>query len=184
MDRVLKRDIISVLTKALSLIKKQDFLALKGLSNHVIHDASILQNKDSIQIAVVVYALAKILEREKEHGHSVSSHINILIEKALNHLVDNDEEDYRNEIKNLLKKISDTDQQLFMYIQRVIEKANVVKGSNLYKHGISLGRASEILGISQWELMSFVGKTRIADEEKITDVTKRLSFAKKLFGIP
>ena len=183
MDQVLKRDIISVLSKSLSLIKKQDFVAMKELSNHVIHDASILQDQDSLQVAIVVYALAKVLERVKEEGRSIPINVSASIERAMNYLVQNDEEEYRNEIKRIFKQISQKDERLWMYIQNVIEKASVVKGSNIYKHGISVGRVAELLGISQWELMSFIGKTRIADEEAITDVTKRLTFAKKLFKI-
>lgn len=185
MDSEIKKDIVSVLTKALSLIKKEDFLDLKELSNHVIHDASIYQDKDSIQIAVIVYALAKILEREKIKGMHISSKINIELEKALNQLINNNEEKYRYEINHVFQQIHENDEKLYMYIQNIIEKANIAKGKKVYEHGISIARVSEILGISQWDLMSFVGKTRIADEEKgITDINKRLAFAKRLFKVP
>jgi len=184
MDIGIKKDIVSVLTKALSLIKKEDFMALKDLSNHVIHNASIYQDKDSIQVAVIVYALAKILEREKSKGKQISGNINAEIEKAINRLIENNEEKYRYEIGHVFKQIYENDEKLYMYIQNIIEKANIAKGTKVYEHGISIGRVSEILGISQWDLMSFVGKTRIADEEGLTpDISKRLSFAKKLFKV-
>ncbi|MEK6886818.1 MAG: hypothetical protein AABW88_03220 [Nanoarchaeota archaeon] len=184
METDIKKEIVSVLTKALSLIKTENFADLKELSNDVIHNASIYQDKDSIQIAVIVYALAKILEREKSRGKQISGNINAEIEKAINRLINGNEELYRKEINHVFKQIYENDEKLYMYIQNIIEKANIVKGMKVYEQGISIARVSEILGISQWDLMSLVGKTRIADEEGMTrDISKRLSFAKKLFKV-
>ncbi|HIH39378.1 TPA: hypothetical protein HA219_01480 [Candidatus Woesearchaeota archaeon] len=184
MDADIKKEIVYVLTKALSLIKREDFVSLKELSNHVIDNAAIYQDKDSIQVAVIIYSLAKILEREKSSGKQISASLNIEIEKAVSRLIDNDEEKYRKEITHVFRQIHENDEKLYMYIQNIIEKANIAKGTKVYEHGISAGRVSEILGISQWDLMSFIGKTRIADEEGLTpDISKRLSFAKKLFKV-
>lgn len=184
MEKEIKKDIISVLTQSLFLIKKQDFIALKELSNHVIHDASIFQDQDSLQVAVVIYSLGKVLEKAEEEGTKISINVITTIEKALSFLTEDNEESYRTELKKLLQQISERDEEMYLHIQRVIEKANVVKSGKIYSHGISMGRAAEILGVNQWELMSFVGKTRIADkEEDIADINKRLNFAKKLFRV-
>jgi len=43
MDADIKKEIVYVLTKALSLIKREDFVSLKELSNHVIDNAAIYQ---------------------------------------------------------------------------------------------------------------------------------------------
>jgi hypothetical protein len=84
-----------------------------------------------------------------------------------------------------LKNISQSDEKLLMYVQNVIEKAHIAKGGDIYGHGISIARTAELLGVNQWDLMSFVGKTRIADKEEVPkDITKRLTFAKKLFKSP
>lgn len=184
MDSTIKKDIISVLEQAISLIEKNNFVDLKELSNHVIHNASIYQDVDSIQCAVVIYALSKILERTEQEGKKVSSAIIGNLGKAKEHLENNNEDLYRNSMKVILKEISQTDDKLVMFIQNVIEKANIVKGSSMYGHGISIAKAAEIFGTNQWDLMSFVGKTRIADREgESGDITKRLSFAKKLFKV-
>ena len=68
---------------------------------------------------------------------------------------------------------------------KVINKAKINKGSRIYEHGISIGRTSDLMGISQWELMSYVGKTNIEDigeTQKVTSVRKRIAIAKQLFG--
>ncbi|MBN2420788.1 hypothetical protein JXB27_00755 [Candidatus Woesearchaeota archaeon] len=184
MDETIKKDIISMLGEAISLVEKNDFAELKELSNHTIHDASIYQDQDSIQCAVVVYALSKIIERTEEEGRKINATIVEKLRKAKNSLENNKEEQYRNLMRVLLKEIAQTDDKLLMFIQNVIEKANVVKGSKIHGHGISIAKTAEILGINQWDLMSFIGKTRIPDKEEIAgDITKRLSFAKKLFKV-
>ena len=185
MDEAVKRDIFSVLQQTIHFIERADFAALKDLSNYTVNNASTLQDEDSIQVAVIIYALSKILERAKEEHKAISKSIGKSLQKASIYLQKNNVDDYRHEIVNLFSEISKTDQKLLMYVQSVIEKAHIVKGSSIYGQGISIGRAAEVLGINQWDLMSFVGKTRIADrEEPITDVKKRLSFAKKLFRVP
>ena len=184
MEKEVKKDIISVLTQSVFLIKKRDFIALKELSNHVIHNASIYQDKYSLQTAVTIYALSKILERAEQKKQDVPEKV----VQAINHLIEcatnGDDSNFDNCIKNLFTEIGKIDEKFPWHIQTVIEKANVVKGGNLYRHGISLGRVAEILGITQWELMSYVGKTTIADKEKeITDYKSRLALTRRLFNV-
>jgi hypothetical protein len=185
MDKEVKKDIISVLTQALFLIKKEDFLSLKELSNHIIHSASIVQDKYSIQTAVLVYALSKILEREKQKGQKISPTITQLLERLVDSSIQDNEGVFDTVLKELLDQIADIDKNLPWHVQRVIEKAHIVKGSNMYRHGISIGRVANILGLTQWELMSYIGKTRISDKEELgNDVKERLAFTKRLFRVP
>lgn len=183
MDETVKKDILSVLRQAVFLIEKQDFIDLKELSSHVIHNASVMQDQDSLQAAVAVFALSKILVRADEAGKDIAKEIRIYLIKAVNYLDKNDDNSYRNEVKGIFREMSKREKKLFLYIQNAIEKANIVKGSDIYRHGISIGRAAEILGISQWDLMSFIGKTRIADEEEVPYFPERLEFAKSLFKV-
>ncbi len=77
--------------------------------------------------------------------------------------------------------INKIDTKLKLYIEEVISKAKVKKGSKLHEHGLSIARTAEVLGISQWELMNYVGKTTISTVDGV-DVKTRLNFARKLFG--
>ena len=87
--------------------------------------------------------------------------------------------------RDLLKNIGMIDKKLTWYISAVLERAKIVKGSKLYEHGLSVGKAAALLGISQYELMSYIGKTKIIDiyAEEVVPVAKRLAYAKKLFDI-
>ncbi len=61
----IKQDIISIIKDALLAIKQDDTEKLKEISNHTLHDASIFQDKHSTSIAVIVYSLSKIFEKNK-----------------------------------------------------------------------------------------------------------------------
>ncbi len=184
MDEKVKRDIISVLNQTLVLIEKKEYTELKELSNHTIHNASIYQDEDSIQVAVIIYALSKILERAELQNQKLSFNITKTITSALNYISQDNEQSYHSEMDSFAKTIAQSDDKLVMYVQNVIEKAHISKGGSIYGHGISLGRVAEMLGVTQWDLMSFIGKTKIADNEQIfVDAKKRLEYAKKLFKV-
>jgi len=104
-----------------------------------------------------------------------------LIRKARNNLEQNEIDGYRMVIRDLFDFISSLDTKLKLYIEKVINQAQIKKGSKLYAHGISLARAAEILGISQWELMFYIGKTRMADVGGGVGVKQRLNYARGLF---
>jgi molecular chaperone GrpE (heat shock protein) len=184
MDKEVRNDIVSVLSKAIDLIKKEDFISLKEVSNNIIHSASIVQDKYSIQTAVVIYSLSKVLEREKQKDKEIPSKIVNVLQNLLNSVSQNNEKGCDDAIKKILDEIKKIDQALPWHVQRVIEKANIVKGSNMFRHGISVGRVASILGVTQWDLMSYIGKTRIIDkEERVAEYKDRLAFARELFNI-
>ncbi|MFC1753919.1 hypothetical protein ACFL96_11110 [Thermoproteota archaeon] len=181
MNDSVKQDIIYVLNQALQRIKRKDFTTLKDLSNQTIHNASIFQDPDSVSIAVIMYALSKLADRSMEPAYIKK--IKSLIERCLRHLTKEDVESHRVCIKSMFRIISAYDTKFKLYVEEVIEKAQVKKGSKLYEHGISVAKAAEILGIGQWELMSYVGKTSIHDQfTGKVDVKRRIAFARNLFS--
>lgn len=185
MNEKIKEDILSILNRLIDILRikeEKDILEIRGLSNRTIHDASIFQDEDSVAIAVLIYALAKIIQRTQEQVDYQK--LSGIFAFAVDNLNGNRIDAYRQEIKNALSFISNIDAKIKIYIQEVINQAQIKKGSKIYEHGISLSRASYILGISQWELMRYIGKTRIIDRfEEESHLTKsRLDFARKLFS--
>ena len=181
MEATVKEDIISVLEQAVKIIREQRFSDLKELSNHTIHDASIFQDEDSISIAILIYAMSKTIERCCEKGIPYEK-IENLVAKAKDFLKAERDDEYRKTIKSLFEVINTIDDKLKLFVEEVINRARVKKGSKLYEHGISLSRTAELLGISQWELMSYIGKTQIVEfiPEKVP-VRQRLETARGLF---
>ncbi len=179
MNDIIKEDLLSILSNAIEIIKKGDVLGLKELSNHTIHNASIFQDEDSVSIAVIIYSLSKILERGKPDTTQIIN----LMQEGIQNLEKGDGESYKAIIKELFRFVSQVDTKIKLYIEEVVKQAEIKKGSKIYDHGVSLGQAASILGISQWELMSYVGKTRIADVDyERPDVIEKIKFTRGLFG--
>lgn len=184
MNEIVKKDILLILSdiiKILTVKEEKDITEIKELSNHTIHNASIFQDEDSVSIAILIYSLSKIIERKQ--GELNYNNLLNLLKTASKHLTSDDINNYRKIINKMFKFISSVDSKLKLYIEEVINQAQIKKGSKLYEHGISMARAASILGISQWELMSYIGKTNITEialEEPI-DIKTRLKFARGLF---
>jgi CRISPR/Cas system CSM-associated protein Csm2 small subunit len=178
MDERVRIDIIRVLDDSSRMIERSDIIGLKEVSNHTIHNASIFQDEDSVTVAVIMYTLAKIFERENKSDKTIVPIIN----SAKKNLFENNYEVYKENMRKLYDMIKTRDEKNKLYIQEVIEKAGVKKSSLIYEHGVSMGQAASILGVSQWELMEYVGKTNISDTFEPLNLKKRLSVARKLFG--
>ena len=88
---------------------------------------------------------------------------------------------YKFAIKGVFKEIAKTESKIKVYIEEVIHQAQIKKGSKIFEHGISIARASEMLGISQWELMRYIGKTSITEYAGAEITKKRLKIARELF---
>jgi hypothetical protein len=178
MEEVVRKDILEVLDKGLLALENQDSFRLKELSNQVIHNASIFQDEDSVGIAVLMYALSKIIER----GTVDLNNIMQLLKKAKSSIQSYNTEDYRLAIKMAVKKVTEADSRIRMFVNNVIEQAELKKGGKIAMHGVSVARAANMLGISRWELMQYLGHTTFSDEmpEAVT-LADRLSTARQVF---
>jgi len=184
MNEIIRKDILSILSEVISILEvkeEKDVAELRELSNKTVHNSSIFQDEDSISIAIVVYSLSKVIERKQDIDYKS---IIFLLKNSKEDLLKDSIKSYRSNIKKTFNLISKIDSKLRLYVEELIEKSRIKKGSRIYEHGISLARVAELLGISEWELMSYVGKTKIIDVEKEKfDVKSRLNFTRNIFGI-
>jgi len=106
------------------------------------------------------------------------------LKKALQSLEIGDVEKYRHSIKKVFDYIIKFDKKLRLYALNVINQAQIKRGSKLFEHGLSIGRIAELLGLSRWELMRYIGRTNIVDgfREK-TRIKDKINFTRKLFNI-
>jgi len=182
MNDIIKNDILIVLKRIIDILRvkeDRDIAEIMELSNHTIHNCSIFQDEDSVAIAILIYSLSKLIERKQ--GQIKYQNFISLLQGAENLLGQNKIDGYRKNVRKLFDYISSIDSKLKLYIGEVINQAEIKKGGKLYEHGISLARAAEILGISQWELMSYVGKTKLTDIKGGIDIKRRINYARGLF---
>ncbi|HLD06801.1 MAG TPA: hypothetical protein VJC16_04675 [Candidatus Nanoarchaeia archaeon] len=180
MEPPVRQDIIEILSTAIDILSAGgDSAQVRELSDHTIHNASTYQDEDSIAVAVLTYALAKLLAR----GVDIRR-IPLLIRKARDALQRERMKVYKSNMRLALREIARKDAQFTSYIGEVITHAEIKKGEKLYEHGISLAKAAELLGVTQWDLMQYVGKQEMDIPFARTSLRSRIQFAKKLFGAP
>ncbi|MBR9706609.1 hypothetical protein GOV14_06245 [Candidatus Pacearchaeota archaeon] len=162
-----KSHVLKVLKKVNSALTNQDYVKVKQLSEEILHSSSIHQDPDIISVAVIIYSLSKLIERdsykqEKNWQGFYSSYI-----KALNNSIEALEKDniqaFRTEISFIRELIEKLSGRLKKYIEDVFRRAKINKASRLYEHGISMEKTAKILGVSLWELAEYSGKTGVAD---------------------
>ncbi len=183
----MRSDILDVFMHAEKAIMREDIRALKELSNMTIHNASIHQDNYSILTAVLVYTLAKVYERSNYEAFAswgvFCKDCSTWLAQAQHALEDHDDALFEKIIENVFTLMKKLDPKLRQSVQDVLVKARISKASRLYEHGISIGRTAELLGITEYELMEYVGKTYIADvKENVTlGARKRLQVAREIF---
>jgi len=183
MNELIKKDSLKILDRVIQILKSKedkDTIEIKNLSNHTIHNASVFQDQCSISIAVIIYALSKIIERKK-FELNLSKMIRNL-EKARKFLNNDDMYGFSLALKKLFSEISKIDSGLKLYAQHVINEAQVKKGCKLCEHGLSTEKASQVIGVSQWDLMNYLGNTKFKENIAGVDVKSRLKFARGLFS--
>ena len=177
MKEIIKKDILNLLENSINALKKDKLLKLRLISNQVIHNVSIFQDKDSISTAILIYTISKIYKEKNDINELVLPYLKELKRS----LKKNNYDLYRKKIKELLNKMKKYSKTKY-YISEILQQAHVNKASKMYDHGISLSRVSETLGVSMWELMEYIGETSIPDTyEYETNIKNKIEFTRKIF---
>lgn len=160
---------------------------IKLLSDQTIHSATISQDPDNIIVAVLVYSLSKVLEREHYREMEGWAEFYDSMTKDLSLAIQNLEKDdlektriHLGKIRNSLNKISS---DLGRYVKDIFRKAEINKAFKLYEHGLSSEQTAELLGVSLWDLASYIGQSNIGDSKFAISmpVVKRIKIAEDIF---
>ena len=178
--------VIDVLQKVKEAAKNEDVVALNELSNQTIHSSAIYQDTDNILVAVVVYSLAKLIQRKHSFPEKVFNkyfkYYLDTIEFSKVCVEKNDCDIFRNRVQEM-SDVPGLSNELKNSVKEVFRKARINKASKIYEHGISMQATAKLLGISIWELADYVGQGNISDyeENKTEDIKKRAKIAMEIF---
>jgi len=182
-----KRDVLDALQETIFAIEKKQYSDLHMISDHVLHSIVVYQDPELVDLSVAIYSLDKILEKEKYANHpKVKAFVkNILgmFKDAKNSVQKNDHDEYADLLKQVLKCIQDFSKSIKFYIDDLLHFAKIKKGTKLYEHGLSLGRASELVGVAKWDLMPAIGETAIHEQQMASKEInrRRAAFVEKIF---
>lgn len=180
--------LINVMDNSKKYLSIKDSERLRELSNQFIHHLSSHQEEGCITLAVIVYALSKIIERkdyEKVKGwDKFVKKFNASMDLAIKAAREDKTEEYDKYLEMSRKALTSISVNLKPYIQEILRKASINKASKVYEHGISMGRTSKILGITQWELSEYTGQKTVPDNpfNESLSIKKRAQIALDFFS--
>ncbi len=184
MKENVKREIIKDLNKAIQILqqrKQMDVEAMKQLSNQAIEDVALHKDLDVVSITVLFYSIYKVSDciDDEAFDYLIKG-----MENARDALQRNSFGRYNKAIKNLFVTVRGCNAKIKEHFQDVMDAARIKKGAVLLQKGLSLGQAAGLMGLSNWDLQAYAGKTTVLGShiEKI-QAKKRLITAFKLFEV-
>ena len=175
------------LSEAVKLFRQKRILQLRGLSNRLIKEASIEDNFAKAELGVITYALHKI--ESKEHFVNNPKWIKIKnviatdLESVIVAAENNDLKKVIFKLKKVIVDINKIDLSIGHFVQGIFEKAKVKQASLAYSYGLSISQSAELTGADKKELQSYIGFTKMSDEEEESkSLLTRVSELKELIN--
>lgn len=183
-----KENILKILEGTKASIQKGDTVTIKNLSNQTTNTAALTHDSDNIAIAVIIYSISKLLEREGYKKLSGWNEFYNTIFKGIDNIItsikSNDEAKIKESLDCLRNSLVKVSGSLKKQIQDVFRKASINKASKLYEHGISMEKTAKLLGITMFELANYAGQKQEISEAPIVrgiDVKSRIKLAMDMF---
>jgi hypothetical protein len=151
---------------------------LRKLSNEILEDVSLFQDQETISVTVLVYSLYKVFNKRRDlEKESLLK----LLNKSIS-CIDNNQQ-FRTALRHIFDQIKKYDKNIDMNILQILKHSQVKRGLKVYEHGLSIGQAAEIIGVSKWQIMDYLGSSNIIDKDANSRIEcrERLAFARGLF---
>lgn len=184
MKDVVKSEIIKDLNKAIHILqqrKQMNVESMKQLSDEAIEDVALHKDLDVVSITVLFYSIYKVVDclDDESFDYLIKGMTN-----ARDALQANSFGRYNKSIKNMFVTVRGCNAKVKEHFEDVMDAARIKKGAVLLQKGLSLGQAAGLMGLSNWDLQEYAGRTVIlgAHVEKV-QAKKRLLTAFKLFGV-
>lgn len=180
-------NVLRILQETKVALERNDSFSLRSLSNQTVNTSTLTQDSDNIAVAVIVYSLSKIVERQdyKQLPGWKKFYDNVLLylDKSIKDIEKMEYERFREDFKAIRGSIDNLSGKLKKYVKEVLRTAEVSKASRLYEHGISMEQTANLLGITLYELAEYVGKTGISEvpENRTMGTKERIKLAMEIF---
>ena len=184
MNEEIRKEILYDLQQAIDILQvkdSKDIEELGKLSEHAIGDIALYKDLELVSVTVLLYSVYKIRASlgVKEY-QSIVKELRI----AYDSLHQGNLGRYNHAIQNLFAIVRKSNAKIKEHLDDVMQAARIKKGTALLQRGLSIGQAAGVMGLSNWDLQEYAGKTTALEQhtEKIPG-DKRVKMALKLFGV-
>jgi hypothetical protein len=181
-------NILRIFKEAKIAIKEDNWMKLKDLSNQTIHSATVYQDNLSIITAVLVYSLSKILQRDSYRQMEGWGRFHELLlknwDEAIVSLESGDSKKAILSAGKIRESLNEISGDLASYIKDIFRKAEINKAFKLYEHGLTAQSTAELLGVSLWDLSTYMGQSSISEahvSQSLPEKT-RINYVEEIFG--
>jgi len=158
----------------LTALKREDSRRLREEAIELIYRAVEEDDREKAQQAVVAYALSKLVSKHHIVGSPQWPSYKKLLLQAV-------EEGLPPE--RIAGIIANIDEELGNFVYSLLDKARLKMAAYAYAAGLSIRRAVELTGADFNELVDYIGKTTIHDEEEYKiSLTDRVNGLRRLLG--
>jgi len=184
MKEAIKKEILYDFDHAILILETRELIdveQLKELSNHAIEDVAVLKDLDVISITVLIYSIYKVVKDLND-----TDYLSLLeqLKRSRNYLQTGDYANYNKSMKGLFDLVRKGNAQVREHLQDVMQAARIKKGTTLLEKGLSIGQAAGLMGLSNWDLQQYAGKTPALGSHNETVPAKlRVKRAFSLFGV-
>ena len=184
MDAEIKKEIVYDLQRSIEILQTReetDVEELRQLSDHAIEHVALYKDLDIISVTVLIYSIYKTFSciGKEDYAELLTG-----LEKAKHFLETNQFGRYNQSIKKLFEIIRRCSAETKEHLQDVMQAARIKKGTALLSRGLSIGQAAGLMGLSNWDLQQYAGRTTALGDGKTTiSARKRLQWAMKIFGV-
>jgi len=169
-NKIIIKKLPEIIQEIIILLEKRDFNKLHNIEEQTLETAITNFDKDYSEVCVIIYGLRKLISKEHIYSQKEWKDAQIEITENLNRAIKefNEEEhsNFNNIIKNIIFIIEKTDKLLGHYVTHIIDDARVRLASIAYAYGLSASQASDLVSANREQLMSFIGVTKMPDEDK------------------
>lgn len=165
-------------------IEMRDAQKLKDITTECSLELALIQEKAFFYTALIAYALSKIMTKPRygEHVPPLLRKAGRALEAASAAAKEGRTQDVEKALEGALGAISELEQIDRRFVHDVLEKGRTKIAAMLYAEGLSLETAVSLTGAQRYEVMSYSGKTMMADRfGKTLSVRERMKKARALF---
>ena len=184
MQPTIRKTLIQALNKTIQILQTKeakDLGELQALSDELIEDVAVYKDLDVVSLAVLIYSFFKVMVdiKPKEYQKLVAE-----LKLAKKYLEQEDFGKYNDNVKKVDGPVRPCNAKIKMHLQDVMHAARIKKSASLLKKGLSIGQAGGLMGLSNWDLQQYVGKTTFMDQHiEVRPALSRLKTAMKIFQV-
>ncbi|MEM2963371.1 MAG: hypothetical protein QXW70_03730 [Candidatus Anstonellales archaeon] len=168
-------------------LSKSDSRLMRKANDRCIAFLAVSPSPLFLSLSVISYVLSKILSKprymERKANQDYLKAIKDELLTCRGYIRSEKEVEVGESIKKMLKvveQLNASDRRFFLGLE---EKAKLKIAVTLYAQGFSLGRASEITGVDEREILKYAGGTMMFDRlPERRGIGERVSIARRIFG--